>query len=172
MKKTLFFAFFVCVGIVILNLIVLQMPMQKVITDDSRNSGIHVFVHYKSFVNPTSLVFDLRSIDEEKSMADVFRVLLQYAESVQNKEFTTVTMEFKGTPKFIMDGAYFKTLGEEYSWQNSVYTMRTFPENLLKIDGTPAFQTWSGGILGVLNKQMQDFSEVFSLWFLDDPRFK
>lgn len=52
------------------------------------------------------------------SRADVFRVLLQYAQRIQSKRFDTVQLAYKGKTKFLLDGDYF---------QNPVYTMRTFP---------------------------------------------
>jgi len=52
--------------------------------------------------------------------------------------------------------------------QNPVYTMRTFPQNVYALDGSPAFETWSGGLLGVLGKQLEDFSEFHKQWYLNE----
>jgi hypothetical protein len=35
-------------------------------------------------------------------------------------------------------------------------------------DGSRAFDTWTGGTLGVLNAQMEDFSKFTNAWFLQD----
>ena len=59
-------------------------------------------------------------------------------------------------------------LGQEYEKQNPVYTMRTFPENVYGVDGTQAFGSWTGGLLGVLGKQMGDFSELHKQWYIAD----
>lgn len=75
---------------------------------------------------------------------------------------------YKGTPKFTISGSYFSRLGNEYSFQNPVYTMRTFPENLLTKDGLRAYPEWEGGIFGVLERQMQDFNDFHDKWYLDD----
>ena len=46
--------------------------------------------------------------------------------------------------------------------------MRTLPENVFKMDGTAAFGTWTGGWLGVVGKQMEDFSEFHKQWYISD----
>ena len=61
-----------------------------------------------------------------------------------------------------------KTLGEEYGQQNPIYTVRTFPENLFLTDGTNAYGQWTGGMLGVLGKQMEDFADFNKKWFLEN----
>ena len=59
-------------------------------------------------------------------------------------------------------------LGEEFGEQNPVYTIRTFPEHLSRPDGAQAFSTWTGGILGVLSKQMDDFNKFNKEWYIED----
>ncbi|BCG73329.1 hypothetical protein MesoLj113a_44870 [Mesorhizobium sp. 113-1-2] len=67
-----------------------------------------------------------------------------------------------------MDGDYFRQIGREREWQNPVYVIRTLPENLKRIDGEPAFDTWTGGWLGVASKQMEDHAEFHKQWYLRD----
>ena len=98
----------------------------------------------------------------------MFRVLLQFAESVKDYNFEIVELAFRGNTKFKLGGVYFKQLGEEYSWQNPIYTARTFPENLINPDGSQAYGQWTGGWLGVLNEQMSDFNDFHDKWYLDD----
>jgi hypothetical protein len=141
------------------NYVFVQRHLSSVVHADPRSNGITVFAHYKFFVLPRSVVFDLRRVSGESSPADVSRVLLQFAEALKDNMLTDVTLSYRGSPKFVLKGEYFHTLGIEYGTQNPVYTMRTFPENVYKLDGSPAFGTWTGGWLGVLGKQMEDFNE-------------
>ena len=46
--------------------------------------------------------------------------------------------------------------------------MWTFPENLLKVDGSRAYPTWAGGLLGVSGKQVEDFNDFHRQWWLQD----
>ncbi|RCS20958.1 hypothetical protein DUT91_25205 [Phyllobacterium salinisoli] len=66
-----------------------------------------------------------------------------------------------------MHGAYFNTLGVERNTQNPVYTIRTMPENMMDMEGRPAFSTWTGGLLGVMGKQMEDHQAMHRSWYLD-----
>jgi hypothetical protein len=101
-------------------------------------------------------------------MADVFRVFLQFAQAERSREFKSVELAFRGHPRFRIDGKYFKQLGEEFGTENPVYTMRTFPENLSRPDGSRAYPTWTGGWIGVAGKQMQDFNDFHRQWWMQD----
>jgi hypothetical protein len=168
-KKT---AMLVIVGIVLIvagvfgaNQIVLQSPMNQVLTSDPRNHGVDVSVHYGSFINPRVLVFDIQNVAGTNSEADVFRVFLQLADKMQSTSFGEVDLACKGQTKFFIRGAYFRQLGKEYPWQNPVYTTRTFPEHVMNPGGSPAYSSWEGGFLGVDLHQIQDFNDLHSKWW-------
>ena len=57
--------------------------MNAVLKKDARNSGIAVSVEYRS--NPSVLFYDLRTVASTNSMADVFRVFLQFAQAEKDK---------------------------------------------------------------------------------------
>ena len=46
--------------------------------------------------------------------------------------------------------------------------MRTFPENVYALDGAKAFPSWTGGLIGVTGKQMEDFAEFHKQWYIYD----
>lgn len=147
------------------NYMTLQRKMNEVLEHDPRDKGVEVNVHYKTYVNPSVLVYDLRGIAGTNSKLDVMRVLLQFAEQVKDKKFDKVELAFRGETKFLLDGDYFQTLGREYNFQNPVYTMNHLPENVKRLDGTDAFSTWTGGLLGVTTQQMQDFNDFHDQWY-------
>jgi hypothetical protein len=150
------------------NYLSLQSRMNAVVKNDARNTGIEVSVRYRHFVERSVLVYDLKSVGSTNSMADVFRVLLQFAQALQSREFTSVELAFRGQTRFLLTGAYFKKLGEEYVSQNPVYTMRTFSESVLMPDGSHAYPTWTGGWIGVIGKQIEQFNEFHKQWYLGD----
>ena len=172
MKKSIIaicaFILVAAIGIYGFNYFQLQSQMNDVIKGDPRNNGVEVAVHFGNYVNPSVLVYDLKSISGTNSMADVFRVFLQFAKKVQSKQLDVVELSFKGKTKFKINGDYFQTLGKEYSWQNPVYTMRTFPENLMNLDGSRACPEWTGGWLGVAGKQIEDSNDFHKEWYLED----
>jgi hypothetical protein len=169
-----FFRFFLAAsGLIVVtigavNYFLLQYPMSQILKEDGRNDGMQVYTHFKYFVNLTVLVYDLRNVPGDASPMDVTRVLLQYAERQQNRSFSRIQLSHQGTGKFLLQGEYFKKLGQEFKQQNPAYTLRTLPENLLKIDGSAAFGTWTGGLFGVLNKQLEDFSDWHRDWYVSD----
>ena len=150
------------------NYVMLGAPLADVLESDPRNSGIDIRAHYGNYVLPTTLVLNLVAVGVESAPADVFRVLLQYASRLQENEFEAVHLSFLGETKFLLKGAYFRELGLEYGSQNPVYTMRTFPENAYTENWEAAFPTWSGGLIGVVGKQMEDFSEFHRQWYIED----
>ena len=170
--KKIVFLIIVCVvimsGILCYNYFQLQYPVNAVLRNDIRNRGIEVSVHLGNYVNPSVLIYNLKSISGENSMIDVFRVLLQSAKALSSKQFKTVHLAFRNKTKFKLDGAYFQKIGKEYSWQNPLYTMRTFPEHLKNPDGSQAYGRWIGGWLGVIKKQMEDFKDFHKKWYLED----
>ncbi len=44
--------------------------------------------------------------------------------------------------------------------------MRTLPGNVCRLDGTPAYGSWIGIVLGVLNKQTEEFGGFNKEWYL------
>nr|MBC8489582.1 hypothetical protein [Bacteroidota bacterium] len=52
--------------------------------------------------------------------------------------------------------------------QNPVYTMRTFPENLKNPDKSQSYSEWTGGWLGVSQKQIEDFNDFHDKWYFND----
>lgn len=150
------------------NYVTVQRHISQVIEHDARNEGIEIFAHYQWFINPKILVFDLRNVSDEKSPMDVSRTLLQFAEKSKNNNYESVILSYKGNPRFVLNGIYFKTLGNEYGFQNPVYTLRTLPENVYAPDGTPAFGKWTGGWIGVVGQQLEDLNEFHRRWYLTD----
>ena len=118
------------------------------------------------------MVVDLIAISDSNSTEDVFRVLLQIAREFKDTEFQSVILSYKGREKFLLEGSYFLKLGKEYGYQNPVYTARTLPENVYHLDGTQAFGTWTGGLLGVVSEQMEDYNEFHDEWWLNDRLFE
>ena len=122
-------------------------------------------MHYKYYVYTSVLVYDLRSISNANSKADVFRVLLQFAEKMRLREFQDVELAHLGQTRFILNGDHFQKIGREYLMENRVYTMRTFPQNLKNPNGVWAYSEWSGSFLDVTMRQLQEFDDFVGKWY-------
>lgn len=146
----------------------LQKNISEIIKSDHRNEGISVFLHYSWFINPSVIVFDIRDVESNRSPLDVSRVLLQLSEKLKDNDYKKIILSFKGSSKFMLEGTFFKKTGRDYGVQNPVYTLRSLPQNIYKLDGTKAFPTWTGGMIGVLGKQMEDLTELHKQWYINE----
>ena len=158
-------------GVFGFNYFTLTKPLDSVLKSDYRNNGIEVSAHYENYVNPNVLVFDIKNIDLKNSAADVFRVFWQYSSELKTKSFDKIILSSKGQSKFYILGSHFTEIGRGYGIQNPVYIVRTFPENVYKMSGSKAFDSWTGGVLGVSIKQLENFNDFSKKWFIDD-KFK
>jgi len=159
-------------GIYGYNQLTLYYPVAKVIQEDQRNEGIQIDLHYEHYVLGSALVYDLTNVSNDKTAADVFRVFLQSAKKLSSHHFEKVVISFRGKSKFYIDGDYFNELGIQFGEQNPIYTIRTFPQNIHDLNGKKAFETWEGGIFGVLKEQMDDFNEFNKMWYLNELGIK
>lgn len=136
----------------------------KVLHDDERNAGITASVTCDELFSCSTLIFDVETVTG--SRADVNRVLFQFAETQKERSYDRVYLASKGTKKFYLPGSYFRDLGRDYGGgENPVYLMNHLPENTKDLNGSAAFDTWSGGFLGVATKQMEDLTTLHDRWW-------
>lgn len=152
------------ISIFSINYFSISKPTQDKLKSDTRNEGISIDAHYKYYIIPQTLTINLSSVDKGKAPVDIVRALFVTAEGLKHKTFNTVELANNGKTKFSLKGDYFKQLGTEYGTQNPMYSLRTFPENLFLPNGEPAYDQWTGGILGVLGKQMVDLKDFIEKW--------
>jgi len=169
MKKTIYFILLIIIVIVGWNYFGVNRIANDRLNTDPRNAGISILVHYRYLVFPNTLVIDLRNIKGEISQADVFRTLLQIAESQKSVNYSTVILSFRGYSKFYLKGQFFQTLGKDFERQNPIYTMRIFPSNLYLLNHELAYDSGAtGGLLWVLARQMENFDDFSKRWYLDE----
>jgi hypothetical protein len=168
MRKTIVILLLALCAAVVANLFLVTLPSFERLSADHRNAKVKIIAYLRWGVDPSTLVVDLWNVDGEASIADVDRCLLDIAAAVKDRDFTNVQLAHRMSVRFQITGSYFKTLGMEREWQNPVYTMRTMPENMRTPEGLPAFGQWTGGLLGVLNKQMEDHQALHRRWWLND----
>lgn len=154
---------FVVVALASFNYIKLSLPAQE-----AADEGVSVISYYKFGLLPNSIVYDIWDVAPSSSQASVLGGFLRFSENLKDRTFSKVILSFRGTPKFVLDGEDFKIIGQEFEYQNPIYTIRTLPEKLQTPQGKQAFESWSGGVLGVLNAQMEDVNEMGYQWYLED----
>jgi hypothetical protein len=145
-------------------------PASERLAQDPRNEKLALWLHYQYGLKPGTLVVDLRRFSDEAAIADIMRALLHAAEAHKSSRFDRVLLAYRGKPKFMLQGEFFQTIGQEFQHQNPLYTLRTFPQNVYKLDGSQAYGEWTGGWLGVVGKQMEDVNRFAKDWFLNDAQ--
>ena len=124
----------------------------------------------QNYININVLNISLEYVSGEATQLDVFRGLLIIAKSFNNKNFDEVFIQYKGKDRFILAGTYFKKLVIEYGQQNPLYTIRTFPENVISLGRFQLYDSWTGGILAVTKKQMDAFNDLNQRWYLNEGK--
>ena len=160
-------AAFALVAVVLLaNVVLAWRPVSKALSEDSRNSGYVLRAHLGGYVNPSTLVLDLREV-KLAAPVDLLRGVFQSAGALHSagRRFDRVVLERQGTPVFLMKGQDFADIGaQQTSGENPVYMIRKFPSKLYRPDGTAAYGEWTGGIFGVLKNEMEDVTHAITEW--------
>ena len=117
------------------NLFLLQEPMNQVLKENSAFSGMDVSAHYKYWVVPGVVVYDLDKLSVEQTPIDVHTAFLEFAKRLREKRYSKVELSFKGHTKFSIDGASFQRLGNEYAKKNFDYVLYKFPHLFHAEDG-------------------------------------
>lgn len=170
-RRILIIAFVALLVIVGANAALVTIPAVQAKSTDPRNASIQLITYFRWGIDPTTVVVDLWSIAGTDSMADVDRVLFDTAQGLKGGSYTTVQLAYRGQARFQLDGAYFRRIGEERDWQNPLYVMQTMPENTRDLDGSPSFDTWTGGALAVMGKQIEQHNDLHVRWYLGDRPF-
>lgn len=150
------------------NIFSLHIPAVNALNSDPRNSVAKWAVYHRWGIAPKTIVLDLRSVELSAAPVDINRMLFQIADRFQGRSYDRIVLAYRGEARFLLTGSYFSRIGEEYSWQNPVFLMRELPQNTLRISGEPAFETWTGGWLGVMNAQMNDLNSLHQEWYIVD----
>lgn len=148
------------------NFFSLQYPMNKILLLDE-NKGIDISVGYENYINLSTVIYDLHGC-QHKTKIDIFKVLLQFAEKKKDSNFDCIILSCRGKKKFKIPGEFFKKIGMEYSKQNIVPTIKTFPENLLHLDGSPLTEYKSDSLLISEEEQLNNCCKFIFEWLKSD----
>ena len=109
------------------NLFLLQEPVNDILHENAAFRGMEVSAHYKYFVVPGVVVYDLEGLSFRQTPIDVHTAFLEFAKKMKEKRYSRVDLSYKGTTKFSIDGASFAQVGREYAKRNFDYVLYSFP---------------------------------------------
>jgi hypothetical protein len=159
----------VCVVIIWgLNRVFINGPLQRVVQNDPRNHSVQATAHWRWWVDPNVVIFDIQGLTGSASRIDVFRVFSQFAEAMKDRRYSRVILASQGQSKFILDGMYFQELGNQYSTEKPMYIMREFPTWVSTASGNHPFHEPNGGLLVMLADTVQQFTELSNEWYWND----
>jgi hypothetical protein len=110
------------------NAFLLQEPMNDVLKGNAAFSGMSVSAHYKYWVVPGVVVYDLQDLSIRQTPIDVHTAFLEFAKKMRESKLKRVQLSYRGTTKFSIDGTSFRRLGDEYAKRNFDYVLYTFPK--------------------------------------------
>jgi len=148
----------------LLNFGLFQQPVNAVLQRDSRNQGISVRAHWRWYVDPTVLVYDLRDIPANATVVDALRPLLHFAYKQKGRQFVRVDLAWRGTTRFSIRGSDFAELGRQYPYRSPVDTMTVMPGILYRPDGSRAFPARSGSLAEQNSQLLVDFTTFVNSW--------
>ena len=109
------------------NLLLLQEPMDDVLKQNASFQGMRVSTHFKYYVIPNVVVYDLRSVDGKQTPMDVHTALLEFAKRIRDKRYSRIDLDWRGVNKFSIDGQSFSVLGEQYAKKNFDFVLYKLP---------------------------------------------
>ena len=130
---------------------------KEFVEHDYRNANVPVVVTGIPFTGEITINME-KTDNYDFSMVDMQRCYFQAAEMLKDNDYKKVYLANKGEKFFFIDGSYFKDLGYSYSAGNT--PILDMPSHVYNLDGTHAYETWSGGWLGVMNKQLEDLDDM------------
>lgn len=115
----------------------------------------------------TNMVLNIESIDYNDSMADVFHNFLRVCKFIKDMHFERLYLAYRGTNKFYLHGNYVRELGQKYGVENTIWLLRTFPENVYTLNNEKRFSFSAIGA-GILSTQEYENFAVFSKeWYFE-----
>lgn len=112
------------------NLVLLQEPMDQVLKNNASFQGMEVSAHYKYWVVPGVVEYNLEGVTVRQTPIDVHTALLEFAKKLKAKRYSRIDLSYRGVTKFSIDGASFQRLGQEYARANFDYVLYKFPKLL------------------------------------------
>ena len=148
----------------LLNYGLFQDPVNKVLERDDRNHGMTVRAHWRWYVDPTVLVYDLQEASADSTGIDVLRAFLQFAYRQKDRHFVRVDLAWRGSNRFSITGGDFAELGRQYASRSPVDTMTVMPGILFRPDGSKAFPVRAAPFVLQNQQLLLDFTSFVNTW--------
>lgn len=120
------------------NFLLLQRPMNDILRRNASFAGMSVSTHYKWFVNPGEVVYDLRAPGDGLGPLHVQAALLEFARHRIDAGDNRVELRWRGEPRFTLAGQDFREIGRRYAAGDFEYALLALPRMVIPVnDASP-----------------------------------
>ncbi|MCE9552053.1 MAG: hypothetical protein K8T91_01585 [Planctomycetes bacterium] len=122
-------------------------------------------VYYDGFLSTNAIVFDLKDGGSSSARRiDPVHLFFEFSAKSDLNSSTRIILAHNGQQKFYISNSDLKRLSESYAGGGRPWAFNNLPERLRTMSGSQAYESWSGGWLGVLQKQTQDLNDFITMW--------
>lgn len=110
------------------------------------------------------VIFDVRRARDDARLIDPLHLFFQFGAKIEPMDASRIWMAAAGRAIFSVEKSQYSALSREYISGGQIVAFRLWPQSLKRPSGDQAFQAWSGGILDVLNRQLEDLNKALREW--------
>lgn len=127
--------------------------------------AVEADVYYRGVFSGEVVVFNF--VDGKSSSTrriDPVHLLLEFAGKLDLSSVRRVVLARGGRDIFYVSSKELRPLADSYAGGGRVWSFNHLPESVRTMSGRPAFEEWTGGWLGVLQKQAEDNNKFIRDW--------
>jgi len=134
--------------------------------DQCESSGVvNARVSYSGLIGTEVVIFDLRDGGSAGARRiDPVHLLMQFSGKLDLYAVDRILLARNGTKRFYIAGSDMRRLAQSYAGGGRIWAFNNLPARVRRMDGTQAFDEWTGGWLGVLQKQAEDLNRFITDW--------
>lgn len=126
---------------------------------------INATAYYADAFDDGAVVLDLaKSHDSGARRIDCVHLLMQFAGKLDLRMVKKVVLAREGKQVYYVAATDLRELTSSYKAGGEPWAFHNLPERCRTMAGSPAYDTWSGGWLGVLAKQANDLNSFIDAW--------
>ena len=115
-----------------------------------------------------NIVFDIRSYKDECRLIDPLHLLLQFGYKIRDERIDYLSLGSRGEEKYRLPKSDLDELSKQYELGARIWAFEHWAERLRKPTGEHAFDSWSGGFLGVMKQQTEDMGTGLKTWLFKE----
>jgi hypothetical protein len=129
------------------------------------NGVVEARVSYAGLFGTDTVVFDLRDGGSSGARRiDPVHLLMQFSSKLNLYSVDRVVLARNGDRRFYITSNNLRPLADSYKGGGRSWAFNNLPANVRRMDGTRAYNEWTGGWLGVLQKQSEDLNRFITAW--------